>query len=395
MTPQSNNKIAKKNIWCVIPVYNNSTTIKQVIEECYKYLDNILVIDDGSTDCDINSTLKCCSAKVIKHKFNKGKGAALKTACEYLLEQNADYMITLDGDGQHYPKDIPKFISAIGNNKHTLAIGYRDFEIENVPNSSKFGRSFSNMWVRLETGLKIKDTQSGFRAYPVKYISKIKTLTNTYNFEIEIIVKAAWKGLIIKDVPISVYYPKPEERISSFKPLKDNFKLSLIHTYLIALRLLPISNKKFIKGEDEKVDYSIIFHPIKLLKTLLKEHTSPEDLGLAAFIGTILAVFPIPGFHSVAILYVATRFKLNRVMAFNIQHLFMPPITPLLCIELGHYIIYQQFLIDISFQTVIMQMPHRILEWIVGSIILAPIFAIITGFTVYFISKIINTRKIK
>jgi glycosyltransferase involved in cell wall biosynthesis len=389
---QQNKKLY--NIWCVIPVYNNSATIKEVVEGACSYLENILVVDDGSDDCDIRSILKDCNVKIITHTTNKGKGAALKTAIEYLHEHNADYMITLDGDGQHYSEDIPKFISAIEKNDHTLAIGCRNFNSENIPKKSKIGRSFSNMWIRLETGLKVKDTQSGFRAYPVKYISKIKTLTNTYNFEVEIIVKAAWKGLTIIDVPISVYYPKPEERVSSFKPFKDNFKLSLIHTYLVTLRLLPISNKKFIKGEDEKVDYSILFHPVKLLKVLLKEHSSPEDLGLAAFIGTILAVFPIPGFHSVAILYAATRFKLNKVMAFNIQHLFMPPITPVLCIELGHYIIYQKFLLDITFQTVIIQMPHRILEWIVGSIILAPVFAIITGFAVYFISKIIKAKKV-
>ena len=386
------NKI-DKNIWCVIPVYNNHSTIRKVVEGCALYINNILIIDDGSTDCNLKDFLINLNVKVIRHDFNRGKGAALKTALKYLLTKNADYMITIDGDAQHFPEDIQKFIAAVNENDYTLAIGCRNFDSKTIPKSSKFGRSFSNMWVRLETGLEIKDTQSGFRAYPVKHISKIKTLSNSYNYEIEIIAKAAWKGIIFKDVPISVYYPDSKERISNFKPIKDNFKFSLIHAYLIILRLLPIPNKKIIKNDDDKVDYSIIFHPIKLLKTLLKEHSSPGELGLAAFVGTILAVFPIPGFHSIAILYAATRFKLNRVMAFNIQHLFMPPITPILCIELGHYIIYQNFLTDISIQTLIVQMPYRILEWLIGAIILAPILAVITSFTVYFISRLIVKQR--
>jgi glycosyltransferase involved in cell wall biosynthesis len=386
-------KIENMNVWCVIPVYNNSATIKDVVLKSAKYLDNILVVDDGSTDCDLCLVLEGCGAKIISHDKNMGKGKALKTALKFLNERDVDYMITLDGDGQHYPEDLPKFISAICGNNHTLVIGCRAFDSENIPDSSKFGRKFSNMWVRLETGLKLKDTQSGFRAYPVKYISKIKTLGASYNFEIEVIVKAVWKGLILKDIPIKVYYPKPEERVSSFKPFRDNFRLSLTHAYLVIRRLLPTPSRKLLQLEDEKIDYSILFHPIKLLKGLLREYSSPEELGLAAFIGTLLAVLPLPGLHSIVIIYTATRFKLNRVLAFNIQHLFMPPLTPILCIEVGHYIIYQKFLLNISFQTVVVQMPNRMLEWVIGGLVLAPIFATVVAMLVYFMSRMIVNRK--
>ena len=384
-------EINDTNIWCVIPVYNNASTVLSVVSECKKHINNILVVDDGCTDANITALLSNLSVTVIKHDKNRGKGQALKTAIKYLDAKNAIYMITIDADGQHYPDDIPKFIPAIKDNNYTLAIGCRNFNTDNIPGNSRFGRKFSNLWVRLETGLNLQDTQSGFRAYPVKYISKLKTISSSYNFEIEILAKAVWSGIIIKEVPVKVSYPPAKQRISHFRPFLDNFRLSLIHAYLVTLRILPIPQKKLIRTPETEIDYKILFHPIKLFKYLLKEHSTPGDLALAASVGTFLAIIPIIGFHSVAILYVAVRLRLNKIMALNIQHLFMPPITPIICVELGHYILHGQWFTNISFQTICVQLPERILEWLLGSLILAPIFAVIIGLLVYIISKCIKS----
>lgn len=126
-------------IWCVIPVYNNASTLREVVEGCKQYIDNILVIDDGSNDTDIRKLLEKSDVDIIHHQKNLGKGMALRTAICHLHKLNAEYMITIDADGQHYPSDIPKFISEISDNDFTLVIGCRDFLTENIPRKSKFG----------------------------------------------------------------------------------------------------------------------------------------------------------------------------------------------------------------------------------------------------------------
>ena len=386
----------KKSVYCVIPVYNNAATIEKVVKNCCSYINNILVVDDGSTDIDIKQILKDYECvEVITHDKNSGKGAALKTAAEYLTGKNIDYMITIDADDQHYAEDINQFLSAIEGSENSIIIGCRDFNTDNVPDSSKFGRKFSNMWVRLETGLNLSDTQSGYRVYPVKYISQIKTFASSYNYEIEILVKAVWKGLNVKEIPIKTFYPESSKRVSHFKPYLDNFRLSNTHAMLIGRRLLPIPVKKFFKKENNDIDFSILFHPIRIIKTLVKEHSTPQELALSAFVGTFLAVIPMPGLHSFAIIYSTAKLRLNKVLAFNVQHFFMPPFTPFLCIEAGHYLLYQKFLIDLTFKTLIVQMPYRILEWVVGSLILAPIFAFIMSFLVYGIAKFAYKRRNK
>lgn len=382
-------KFEKNDIWCVIPVYNNGETLNKIVDGCRSYLNNILVVDDGSTDIDVKRNMAGKGVEVIRHSKNLGKGRALKTAIEYLSSKKAVYMITVDADGQHYPEDLPQILSAIKSDDCTLAIGYRNFETENIPNKSRFGRKFSNLWVRLETGINLKDTQSGYRAYPVKYISKLSFLSNSYNFEIEVLVRAVWAGLKIKEVPVKVFYPHSTERVSHFKPFLDNLRISLIHTHLVALRLLPLPPKKLVKKSGAEIDCKILLHPIRLFKKLLVEHSGPGELAVSAAVGTLLAVLPLIGLHSAAILYAAVRFRLNKVMALNIQHFFMPPFVPLICIEFGHLILHGRWLTDISFKTVCVQLPERILEWLVGSLVLAPAFAVLTGFIIYIICKII------
>lgn len=163
---------SKDRIWLVIPVFNNARTVEDIVNQSFNFIDNILVVDDGSTDCDIASLLKDTDAIVITHEKNKGKGEALSSAIDYLTSANAQSMITMDADGQHLSSDIPKFIQKIENNPETIHIGVRDFNQRSIPGTSRFGRKFSNMWIKVETGKDLKDTQSGFRAYPVGLVDR-------------------------------------------------------------------------------------------------------------------------------------------------------------------------------------------------------------------------------
>ncbi|HJO93635.1 MAG TPA: DUF2062 domain-containing protein [Victivallales bacterium] len=383
------------SVWCVIPVYNNSGTIKNIVERCVVYLDNILVVDDGSTDANLKEFLKDYDVIVIRHDMNLGKGKALLSALKYLNELNVEYMITIDGDGQHFPEDIPKFLPLLQENNYTIVVGCRNLNKKNVPRKSRFGRNFSNFWLKLETGISVDDTQCGFRAYPVKYISKLKLWASYYNFESEVLAKAAWAGLIIKNVSIKVWYPRKELRVSNFRPVLDNFRFSLIHTYLIMLRLLPVPHKRLVPDPNRIDNFKILLHPIKMLKYLLKEYASPKELGFAAGVGTFLAILPLVGFHTVAIIYASVRLHLNKVMSINIQHLFMPPFTPIICMEVGYYMRHGHWLTVVSFKTLCEQLPFRIYEWFLGSLILAPICAVIMGTIVYAVAALIKRKNKK
>lgn len=227
-------------IWCVIPVYNNCATVKSVADKCSLYLKNILVVDDGSTDANIAQMFAGSDIKVISHEKNRGKGEAIISAAKYIAEKDGLFMITIDADGQHYPKDLKKFIPLLQDDETSIVVGCRNFNIKNVPGSSRFGRKFASFWLRVETGITLNDCQSGFRAYPLKYISRMKFYGSHYDFEAEILARAVWAGLKLKTVDIEVWYPKSQERISAFKPITDNVRISLMHTRLVGRRLLQL-----------------------------------------------------------------------------------------------------------------------------------------------------------
>lgn len=385
-----NNPQQNLDIWCVIPTFNNKNTVKEVALGCRKYLEQVLVVDDGSTNVDVPALFSNTDIQVIKHPKNLGKGQAIRTALDFIKNQGGKFMLTIDADGQHYPEDIDKFIPLLKHNDHSIIIGCRDFQQKSIPEKSQFGRAFSNFWLRLETGVVFNDTQSGFRSYPVKYLAQIKTSGDYYDFETEILIRACWSGLKIKEVPIKVFYPEPGLRVSSFRPFLDNLRISLMHIRLLGRRLIPLPYHKVVHLEKKVIPINILIHPIKLIKTLLKENATPLGLGISAGVGIFLGVLPLISIHMLAILYVTNRLHLNKIMALSIQNLCMPPFVPAACIELGHFLLYRRWLTDISWQAVFGSIPTRIWEWFLGSLILAPIMALAAVIGVYFAAQTIQ-----
>ncbi|WP_321778444.1 glycosyltransferase family 2 protein [Sulfurimonas sp.] len=219
------------NFCVVVPVYN-SPYIKEVIEDILNYNYFIIIVDDGS---DVKFDFKNENINLIRHSSNKGKGAAILSGAKRAKDLGFDFFVTVDADKQHIPSEIQKLIDAYKNNH--IVIGNRDFSSSTVPNSSKFGRKFSNFWVKLETLCTLGDTQSGFRAYPIDILEL--SLNNTrFDFEIEILAKHSFRGGKFIDVEVECYYPPADERISHFNKLDDNVRLSVMHTKLIIQRYL-------------------------------------------------------------------------------------------------------------------------------------------------------------
>ncbi len=379
---QQSSQIPRDRIWCAVPVYNNRKTVRDVVAGCRSVLRNIVVVDDGSTDSDVAGLLAGLDVVVLKHGKNLGKGQAILTASRYVEAHSGLYLVTIDADGQHVPRDIEKFIPLMRNDEPGLIIGCRDFNTRNVPASSRFGRSFANFWLKVETGRTVDDCQSGFRAYPVRCLNRLRFKGKRYDFEAEVLARSAWAGLKLHMVPITVIYPGPRERVSSFKPVLDNVRLTGIHSMLVGRRLLPIPHRKLVR-DDNAFALSLLRHPGRLLKMLLLENATPEGLAMSAAIGLFLAVLPLLFVHTLVILYVSLRLNLNKVVSLNIQHLAMPPFVPALCIETGHYLRHGKWLTQLSFKTVFEQFSSRVYEWFLGSLIIAPLAAVIAGGIMY------------
>ena len=171
---------------------------------------------------------------IVRHEKNRGKGEALLTAAKTAKELGFKHIIAIDGDGQHYPWEVKKLLPLI--EEESIIIGNRKFK-EDVPNSSKFGRAFSNFWIFMESGRWLGDTQSGFRAYPLSILD-LNLKQSHYDFEIEVLIKHLWKKREIKEVEIEVYYPPKGTRVSHFDKVTDNVRLSKLHSRLVFKNLL-------------------------------------------------------------------------------------------------------------------------------------------------------------
>ena len=381
-------------IACVIPHYNHASTVLGVAAGARKYLEDVRVADDGSTVLPghFEEELARLQVKLIRHEHNRGKGAAIRTAAAALIADGVTHMIIMDADGQHNPADLPRFVAAIKRDPDSVVIGCRDFDhAENVPGSSRFGRNFSNFWCRLETGIACNDTQSGYRAYPLRAFGGLHFFCTGYDFETEVLVKLLWSGFHPAELPIGVIYEKQGKRITHFHKWKDNCRLSLLHTALILRRLLPVPYKKLVKNQ-KKNYWALLRHPVRFIRMLLAENADPAGLAASAAVGTFLAVLPLVGIHMAVILYCCIRLKLNKVMALTIQNLFMPPLSPFLCIELGYFLRHGRWWTEFTLQTCLAEMHHRLLEWLLGSLILAPVFAAIAWIAVYFSAVVIQRK---
>lgn len=189
-------------VFAVIPAYNEESSIRNIINETNKYVDNIIVVDDGSKD-KTGEEAKKEGVIVLKHIINLGKGAALKTGCDYAIRQEADKIIVLDADAQHEPSEIPNFLNELNN--MDIVLGYRKLSKE-MPLILKLGNWFINKITKLLYGINLHDTQCGYRAFTSNAYKKIRWKASNYSMESEMIANIGKKGLKYKEIPIKTIY---------------------------------------------------------------------------------------------------------------------------------------------------------------------------------------------
>ena len=224
----------------VIPVYNHAGTVAGVVERALALNFPVFVIDDGSTDDTQKRIKEIPGARVICHKKNMGKGAAVMSGF-VAAAMEADWAITIDADGQHYPEDAQKLIAAIPDGVRAIVVGARqDMRGVHVPWTSRFGRKFSNFWVWISGGPVLSDSQSGMRLYPLPETIVLPVKARRFQFEVEVLVQAKRKGLKVLEAPVRVVYNPDGLRISHFRPFVDFVRNSLTFTRLIFTRIFSL-----------------------------------------------------------------------------------------------------------------------------------------------------------
>jgi glycosyltransferase involved in cell wall biosynthesis len=234
--------IHKGNFAVLIPVYNHEQRISDVIRKALKLKLPVFVIDDGSTDGTYDAMKTIKGITIIRHETNRGKGAALKSGFA-AASRVADWAITIDADGQHEPADAANLMKAVPKTAmrkgpKPIIIGMRENMVgDDVPWTSRFGRGFSNFWVWTSGGPKVKDTQSGFRIYPLPECANLRVKSDRFQFEVEILAKAGWNGIPVIEAPVSVSYTPGTARISHFRPFVDFMRNSKTFGRLIIQRI--------------------------------------------------------------------------------------------------------------------------------------------------------------
>ena len=228
----------------VIPTYNHGAQVRKVVEKCLQFRLPVVVVDDGSTDSTPDVLASFSGITVIRHKKNQGKGVSLLTGFAAVL-QLADWAITIDADGQHDPEDILSLTRAVPGGQRPLVIGRRaEMGHKNVPWTSLWGRRFANFWVWASCGRWLSDSQSGFRIYPLPETLHLGTKAERFQFEVEVLVRAVWRGIPIIEAPVHAIYGPPEERVSHFRPWLDFWRNTQTFGRLVATRVLIPSKRR-------------------------------------------------------------------------------------------------------------------------------------------------------
>ena len=374
-------------ICVLIPTYNNEATIGKIIDDVASYDLDIIVVNDGSTDNTENILSEKTGIQVISYSPNRGKGIALRTGLKHTAEKGYEYVITIDSDGQHFAKDLPVFINAIKEFPGSLLIGARNMNQESVPGRSSFGNKFSNFWFWVETGIKGPDTQSGYRLYPVQRLKNLKFFSHKFEFEIEVLVKAAWNGIPVRWVPVTVYYAPKETRVSHFRPFRDFTRVGILHTIAVTIALLYIKPRDFFRGIFNKE-----IRKEFIRRHILRPSESDNLKALSIAFGLFMGIVPIWGFQLAVAIPLAFFFKLNRAMVILAANISIPPMIPLIlflsyrlgAIWMGDDASFLPFSGNLTLE----QVKQNITQYLWGSVTLAIIAAITGGIITLTVIKI-------
>lgn len=367
----------------VIPCYNHSNTVATVVRGAQSH-GHVILVDDGSTE----SLPELPDAQIIRFERNRGKGAALRVGLEAARVAGFTHAITMDADGQHVVEDIPQFLELARKQPEALLVGVRDFIAAGAPKGRRYTNAFSNFWFKFDTGLSLGDTQCGFRCYPLNLIHRLKIKSEHYAYELEVLVRAAWSGVMLVSVPVQCSYAPDLVRRSHFRPIVDMWRISLLNSKLATQTFLVPRTVLAAWSVGER------WNILKVSREFFSEHAhEPGRMASAVGLGLFCGIAPIWGYQMIAAAALAHWLRLNKTITLLASNISIPPIAPFVLyggLVLGHWLFTGQMLnIDLHVITITIALKY-LGQWFIGSIVLGILVASIGMTLTYAVAKVVR-----
>jgi uncharacterized protein (DUF2062 family) len=369
----------------LIPCYNHAATVAKVARAAQVH-GPVLVVDDGST-VPLPELPGCT---VLRLERNGGKAAALRAGFARAQELGFTHAITMDADGQHFAEDLPKFLTAAEAQPAAYLVGVRDFYAAGCPTHRRRSNAVSTFWYRVETGVKLPDTQCGFRCYPLALVQRLKIRSSRYAYELEFMVRAAWVGTPIVAVPVKCTYNVTQAGASHFRPVRDLAHITLMNIGLVLQSWLVPETLRVAWSQGEHRGFRYAVHEI------FAEHAhQPLRMALAVGLGLFFGIVPLWGLQTVAAAAAAHGLRLNKAITILASNISIPPMMPLIffgALALGHWLFTGE-LIELSLADMTKAKAREFLwQWVAGSMVLAVLVAILGTAVAYTAAKIFHRR---
>jgi uncharacterized protein (DUF2062 family) len=353
----------------IIPCFNHVTTVAAVAQAALAHAP-VLIVDDGST-LPLPEMPGCLRLRLAK---NSGKGAALRAGLNHAAELGFTHAITMDSDGQHFAEDLPKFLELALAQPDAMLVGVRDFFAAGCPTHRRRSNAVSTFWFRVETGVRLGDTQCGFRCYPLALAQKIKTRSGRYAFELEFMVRASWIGTPIVAVPVKCTYEPDQLRQSHFRPVRDLAHITIMNIGLVLQSWFVPRPLRVAWSQGQRWSLR------KTVREFFIEHAEkPGELSLAVGLGLFFGIVPIWGFQMIAAAAVAHRCRLNKAITLLASNISIPPLAPFIVyggLVLGHWLFTGKVMHLAPSQVNMASVREYFGQWFVGSVVLAVLAAV-------------------
>lgn len=368
----------------IIPVFNHANALPGVVQGAQAYCP-VIVVDDGSTD----NPVVPAGATLVRFEQNRGKAAALRAGFAKAVELGFTHAITMDADGQHFAEDLPAFLAEAARSPAAFLVGVRDFVAAGAPPRRRRANAVSRYWFRVATGVRLGDSQCGFRCYPLGPFLKLRVRSERYAYEFETLVRTLWAGQALIPIPVRVRYEPDLVRGSHFRPVADFVKITNLQIlFVLQAWLVPAELRATWSVGANRPGREVV-------ACFFREHAQePARLAGAVGLGLCVGISPIWGIHMVTAATLAHLFRVNKAITLLACNISFPPLAPPIVyggVVLGHWLLTGQRL-QLSWDEFHATFRQYIWQWVLGSFVLAFAAGLVGSGVTYVIARLVKRR---
>ena len=313
------------------------------------------------------------------------KGTAILTAAALAKERGYGAIITTDAEGEHDPANLRLLLDAASVSWPAIVIGARS------GGTGSCGTDLSGFLVRLECGESLRDSRSGFRLYPVGFLTSRHFIARGRGFEVETLVRGAWAGLQLLTVDVPQKSLPASGTDGDDRNFRDNLDLVFLHSWLLARSLLPWPHRRMVLKAKGVNPLQLLSEPLRFFRLLCREHASAMELAAASWIGIFIGALPIIPFGIVTIVYVNHKLHLNKLAGVAASNVCVFPFVPFLCVEVGHFFMFGRFWSEFNRQTLLYEIHYRLWEWLLGSLVVGPLIGFAGALLTYLLVRYLRS----